>query len=214
MIRKFLMLSLLGVSTVAFSQKIIVTPSFGFGWRTAKMPDGISSQEREYIRNLKSGTNFDISAAYIIKGAIGLGAKFSVYSASSTTNYVVNNGFGNSISMGLRTKDNITYIGPALVVSNLTEETRHKLLLNVSLGYMSYNTTTNGIEGTGGTLGAELDAAYQYQINQNLFIGPKLGLSGGTLNKMKFDGVTYEFDDEEKEGLQRVSLSAAVTFRF
>ena len=116
--------------------------------------------------------------------------------------------------MGLRTKDNITYIGPALVVSNLTEETRHKLLLNVSLGYMSYNTTTNGIEGTGGTLGAELDAAYQYQINQNLFIGPKLGLSGGTLNKMKFDGVTYEFDDEEKEGLQRVSLSAAVTFRF
>jgi len=45
-------------------------------------------------------------------------------------------------------------------------------------------------------------------------IGPKLGLTAGTLNKMKINGVTYDFDEDQKEGLHRVSLSAAATFRF
>lgn len=56
--------------------------------------------------------------------------------------------------------------------------------------------------------------AYQYQIHKNFLIGPKLGLTGGTLSKMKINEMTYDLGEDQKEGLGRVSLSAAATFRF
>lgn len=84
----------------------------------------------------------------------------------------------------------------------------------MGLGVISYSTKTANVKGTGSNLGAELNFAYQYQITKNILIGPKLGLTAGTLNKMKINGVTYDFGEDQKEGLHRVSLSAAATFRF
>jgi len=39
-------------------------------------------------------------------------------------------------------------------------------------------------------------------------------MTGGTLSKMKYNGTTVNFGEEEREGLTRLSLSAAATFRF
>ena len=84
----------------------------------------------------------------------------------------------------------------------------------MGLGVISYTTKTGNVKGTGSNLGAEINFAYQYQISKNFLIGPKVGLTAGTLNKMKFNGQTFEFGEDQKEGLHRVSLSAAATFRF
>lgn len=214
---------IIGVSTLPYlfySQEtskrsnIAIIPSIGFGWRTAEMPKGLSYEEKKYIKGLKTGLNFDFSAYYLLKNTVGIGLKYSNYSASSEGSLSVQDNYGYVTTGTVNTKDNITFFGPSVMISNFNQSTRHKLFTDIALGVVSYTTKTGSVKGTGCTLGAEMNVAYQYQISQNILIGPKLGLSGGTLSKMKYNGVTYDFPEDVKEGLGRVSLSAAATFRF
>lgn len=213
MIRKLIAAALISISALSFAQKFSIIPSVGYAWRTAKTVSGLSRDEEEYVKGLKSGMNFDISAYYQVTPILSVGAKYSNFSASSD-GYIL--GYVNNmpVSVPVTTKDQINFFGPAVMISNFTEETRHKMFIDMALGVISYTTKTANVKGTGSNLGAELNFAYQYQITKNILIGPKLGLTAGTLNKMKINGVTYDFDEDQKEGLHRVSLSAAATFRF
>jgi len=194
--------------------KISIIPSAGFAWRTAELPSGLTNEERNYIKGLKTGFNFDIGAYYHLNGPVAIGVKYSHYSASSDGRISVINNAGNAVTAMINTKDNITFFGPGFMISNYNESTKHKMSLDLALGVITYTTKTGSVKGTGSNLGAEIDFAYQYQISRNFLIGPKLGLTGGTLSKMKYNGVTYNFDEDQKEGLSRVSLSVAATFRF
>ncbi|WP_346986545.1 hypothetical protein [Chryseobacterium sp. POE27] len=214
MIKKLITLGLFSITAMSFAQqKFSIIPSVGYAWRTAKTVSGLSREEENYVKGLKSGMNFDISAYYQVNNILSVGLKYSNYSASSD-GYIL--GYVNNmpVSVPVTTKDQINFYGPAVMISNFNEETRHKMFVDMGLGVISYTTKIANVKGTGSNLGAELNFAYQYQITKNILIGPKLGLTAGTLNKMKIDGVTYDFNDDQKEGLHRVSLSAAATFRF
>lgn len=214
MIKKLLFTAMFSASIFSFAQeKFSIIPSVGFGWRTAENPEGLTSAEEDYIKGLKSGVNFDISAYYHLKGTVALGLKFSNYSASSTGQLSGTDQNGNLVYFTTDTKDNITYFGPSVMISNFNENTRHKGFVDISLGVISYTTKSGNVKGTGSNFGAEMNLAYQYEVSKFFYIGPKLGLTGGTLNKMKYNGQTFDFGDN-KEGLSRVSLSAAATFRF
>ena len=162
---------------------------------------------------MKSGLSVDLSAYYHLRGNLALGVKFSNYSASSTGTLSGSDSMGQVVSATVSTTDNITFFGPAFMISNFTESTKHKLFLGLGLGVISYTTKTGNVKGTGSNVGVDMNIGYQYALTQNIFLGPKLGLTGGTLTKMKYNGQTVDFGDQ-KEGLSRVSLSAAATFRF
>lgn len=213
MIKKLITLGLFSISIITFAQKFSIRPSVGYAWRTAKTISGLSKEEKEYVKDLKSGLNFDIAAHYEVSRGLAFGLKYSHYGASSD-GFMLGYVNGMPVSVPVTTKDNITFFGFSGLISNNHLPTRHKIFADVALGVMSYTTKTGSVKGTGSTLGAEIDLGYQYQVSRNFLIGPKVGLSGGTLNKMKFNGVTYKFDDDQKEGLHRVTLSAAATFRF
>ena len=211
MIKKLFFLAVMSSSTICFAQKISIIPSVGFGWRTADDPDNISGQDKEYLKGLKNGMVVDISAYYHFKGNFALGLKLSNYSASSSATISVNSPNNYPMSQFISTSDNITFFGPAVMYSNFNETTKHKLFVDMGLGVISYTTKTGNIKGTGSNLGVEMNFGYQYAISKHLFLGPKLGLTGGTLSKMSYNGKTVDFGDT-KEGLGRVSLSLAATF--
>jgi hypothetical protein len=214
MLKKMLLVAVLAVSEYSFAQsKFSIIPSVGFAWRTAENPTGLSNQEEEYLKGLKSGLNVDLSAYYHLQSNIAFGVKFSNYSASSSGVLSGTDSMGQVISAAVSTDDNITFFGPAFMISNFTEATKHKLFLDLGVGVISYTTKTANIKGTGSNVGVEMNAGYQYALTPKIFLGPKVGLTGGTLTKMKYNGQTVDFGDQ-KEGLSRVSLSAAATFRF
>jgi hypothetical protein len=194
--------------------RISVIPSVGYAWRLAKMPEGISKESRDYIKGLKSGVDVSISAYYHHNGNGAVGLKYSTYLASSDGRIAVQGSNGQVVSGYVSTKDNITFVGPAYMFSNFREDTKHKLFYDIALGVITYTTKTGSITGKGSNLGLEANFAYQYALTNHIFIGPKLGLTGGTLSKMKYNGTTVDFGEEEREGLSRLSLSAAATFRF
>jgi hypothetical protein len=214
MMKKLITLGLLSVSALSFAQhKFSIMPSVGYAWRVAAMPKGVSNDERNYIKGLKSGLNFDVSAYYHVRNA-GIGLKYSNYSASSSGRLSAADQNGNIVSANVSTQDHITFFGPALMYSNYNEETRHKLFMDFGIGAITYKTVTGPITGKGTNLGLEANFGYQYAVTNNILIGPKLGFTAGTLSKMTYNGQTIEFGEDQKEGLTRVSLSAAVTFRF
>lgn len=207
-------MAVVAVSAMSLAQsKISIIPAIGYGWRTAENPDGLSRQEEDYIKGLKSGLTVDISAYYNLKENMGLGLKFSNFSASSSGMFTATDSQGQTISANLSTDDTITFFGPAFMFANFSENTPHKLLIDIALGVITYTSKTAGITGKGSNLGAEMNIAYQYEITKHIYLGPKLGLTGGTLSKMTVNGQTVNLGDS-KEGLSRVNLSAAATFRF
>ncbi len=214
MVKKLVMVAVISASVFSSAQeKFSIIPSVGFGWRTAENPKGLSSQEEDYIKGLKSGLSVDVSAYYHLKGNLGLGLKFSNYSASSSGTLSASDSSGQMIFARVSTDDNITFFGPAFMFSNFTESTKHKFFVDIALGVISYTTKTGNVKGKGSNFGADMNIGYQYAITKNVYLGPKLGLTGGTLNKMTYNGQTVNFGDN-KEGLSRVNLSAAATFRF
>ncbi|WP_326980927.1 hypothetical protein VUJ46_11455 [Chryseobacterium sp. MYb264] len=223
MIKKLITLGLFSVSMFSFAQenqgktqsesRFTIIPSVGYAWRTAKIAEGLSKEEKNYVKGLKSGMNFDISAYYQVNKILSVGLKYSNFSASSD-GYILGYVNGMPFSVPVTTKDHIHFYGPAVMISNFNEATRHKMFVDMGLGVITYTTKTATVKGTGSNLGAELNLGYQYQVTKNIHIGPKLGLTAGTLNKMKIDGVAYELGEGQKEGLARLSLSAAAAFRF
>jgi len=215
MIKKITLLGMFSITAMSMAQqKFSIIPSVGYAWRVAKTPSNISGDTRNYIKGLKSGMNFDVSAYYNVKGNIHLGLKYSNYSASSDGRITVRDNNGQTVSGYVNTKDNINFFGPAFMYSNFNDEFKHKFYYDVALGAITYTTKTGSVKGTGSNLGLEANFAYQYAVLDNFFIGPKIGLTAGTLSKMTINGRSFKLEDDQKEGLTRLSLSAAATFRF
>lgn len=215
MIKKITLLGMFSISMLSLAQqKISIIPSVGYAWRIAKTPSNISRETKEHIKGLKTGVNFDIGAYYNVKGNISLGVKYSNYSASNDGRISVQADNGQFVSVNVSTKDNISFFGPSFMYSNFSDESKHKFYYDVALGAITYTTKTGNVKGKGSNLGLDVNFGYQYALSKYFFIGPKLGMTAGTLNKMTIDGTSVNLGDDQKEGLTRLSLSAAATFRF
>lgn len=214
MIKKLILLGAISGSLLSFAQeKVTIMPAVGFGWRVAETASGLSREEKDYIKGLKSGVNFEVAAYYNVKH-IGIGAKFSNYSASNSGLLRGNDMNGQTVYVSVSTKDNITFFGPSVMFSNHIQPTKHKFAADVSMGVLSYTTKTGSVKATGSTFGIEIGAGYQYAITKNLMIGPKFGATAGTLGGMSYNGRRVNLGNNQKEGLTRVSLSAVAAFRF
>lgn len=201
-------------NTVTSQSRIAVIPSVGYAWRLAKIPSGTSNETRDYIKGLKSGFDVSLGTYYLLNGNGAIGLKYSGYFASSNGRITVQDFNGQIASQLVTTNDNISFFGPSYMFSNFKEDTKHKLYYDISVGVITYVTKTRNITGKGANIGADFNFAYQYALSNNIFIGPKIGFTGGTLSKMKYNGTTVDFGEDEGEGLTRLSLSAAATFRF
>lgn len=214
---KFLLLALAAMPLISFAQKkISIIPSVGYAFRTASLASDLNEQERKYFKELKSGINFDIAAYYKLNNVIGLGLKYNLYLA--TNGDKLDQIIQEDIRVSLSTDDKIQFIGPAFLYSNFEENTRHKLYFDLGLGLISYKSVTSAnfgtlLEVTGSNLGLSTTVGYMYELSPGMLIGPQVGYTGGTLVKMKANGIQYDLADNEKEGLHRITVSAGITFR-
>ena len=211
---KFLLLALASLPFGAFAQKkITIIPSVGYGFRIASLPSGLDQQEEKYLKGLKSGINFDIGAYYQLNNTIGLGAKYNIYSASSSGNFTGLDDEGNLVNISLSTDDTISFVGPAFLYSNFNEDTKHKLYYDLAIGVITYKSKTNNVLFSGSNLGLATTIGYMYEISPSIFIGPQVGYTGGTLVKAKLNGNQFDLPEDQKEALHRLTVSAGVTIR-
>ena len=191
--------------------KVAIMASAGYAWRTAEIDGSITYPLRSHVEKLTSGFHFDISAYHRIAPNMGLGLKFNRYSASAET------------SLGgvyLSTKDRIIFIGPSFMYSTFEMDTPHKFYWDVALGYQQYvSSNTLGplgnFEVKGSSVGLYSTIGYQYAVSRSFLIGPQLGFGLGAVKLHVENGRSISLgNNEEKEGLGRVSLAATATVRF
>ena len=191
--------------------KVAIMASAGYAWRTAEIDDSITYPFRSHVEKLTSGFHFDISAYHRIAPNMGLGLKFNRYSASAETTLA---------GVYLSTKDRIIFIGPSFMYSNFEMDTPHKFYWEAAIGYQQYTSSNilgsiGNFELKGSSVGLYSTIGYQYSVSRSFLIGPQLGFGLGAVKVHAENGRSISLgNNEEKEGLGRVSLAATATVRF
>ena len=140
-----------------------------------------------------------------------LGLKFNRYSASAETTLA---------GVYLSTKDRIIFIGPSFMYSNFEMDTPHKFYWEAAIGYQQYTSSNilgsiGNFELKGSSVGLYSTIGYQYAVSRSFLIGPQLGFGLGAVKLHAENGRSISLgNNEEKEGLGRVSLAATATVRF
>ncbi len=178
----------------------------GYGWRTAKMADGIDGLEKDYLKKLMSGFVWNASANYYFNDNYGLGLSYSAYSASTSLN-------------NLKSNDMITFVGPAFLM-RFSQNQKWIFNMSLGIGYIGYSSThkSNGdqLKLTGGTVGFETAIGAEYKFSPSWGVGATLSTNSGLLNSITVNENGSErnikLGKDEKEGLGQIRI--AVGFRY
>lgn len=178
--------------------------AFNAGWsrRLASLPDGLNSQQTEYLKKLKNGFNISADASYFFTEMLGAGLKYDLFKASNTSS------FG---------EDNIaiTFVGPAFTLRLLNQSKTSSWYMNYALGFMGFKDrgkeSGQPVTIKGSTLGFTMDIGYDIAISKNWAAGIQLSLLSGILTEYDKteNGITQKVKlaKEQYEGLGRLNIS-------
>lgn len=202
--------------------KFLVNVNVGPAFRVGKTPSGIPADQKAYIKDLKSGFSYDISAYYLRDSRSGFGLKYNVFNSKGTLRdqeLVAPNG---DTGTGDTSDDiTITFIGPAMIFFGDGFRPRDNFGVEIGLGYIGYVDKAKLLGDykiTGGNLGISSTISYHFGLTENIMIGPAIGFTGGVLSKIKVTGEgiseTVKLEDDMKESLYRFDLSIGARFKF
>ncbi|MEO6175774.1 MAG: hypothetical protein ABIP27_11550 [Flavobacterium circumlabens] len=193
-------------------------------FRVASSPDGLNSEQKKYMKNLKSGLSYDISAYYLKDDRTGFGLKYNVYKSSGTIrNQQITLDDGINYRGDFSDDITISFIGPSFILTEGKNARVGEANLELAIGYMSYrnNSTIIGspLKITGSNLGMIAGMGYHFRITPHFLLGAQANFVGGVLRKLKYEypnGITetIKLEDEEVENLWRIDLAVGAKFRF
>jgi hypothetical protein len=193
-------------------------------FRVASSPDGLNSEQKKYIKKLKSGVSYDISAYYFKDDKTGFGLKYNVYKSSGTIrNQQITLNDGINYQGDFSDDITISFIGPSFILTEDKNARVGEANLELAIGYMSYrnNSTIIGspLKITGSNLGMIAGMGYHFRITPHFLLGAQANFVGGVLRKLKYEypngsTETIKLDDEEIENLWRIDLAVGAKFRF
>jgi hypothetical protein len=199
-----------------------ISGAYGFGYRLAGLPKDLNQIEKEYYKDLKTGTFYQFDAAFFLKNGFGFGLLYNAMNADASIDNVtvlLNNGVTKTGTVA----DDITISYYALQCYYRYWQEYHTGFFsgNFGIGYMNY--TDNGIvidpyKRYGGTAGLNISFSYFIALSPEIWIGPHLSYMAGFLSKYTVDDgqtkQTYTLKEDEMESLHHVDISikAAITF--
>lgn len=225
--KKIYILFFILITTILHAQaneKFIITTNYGLAFRVGKTPDNIDSSLKSVIKDLKSGSSFDISMYYRLKGNGGIGLKYNQFNSSGSSDnvtYTFPNGNQEKGYLGINNK--IFYIGPSFIIDSFDSNSKHQGLLDLSIGYIGYRDQMKIIDENfnlkGGNLGLVGSLGYRYCLSKFISVGPQVNFVGGTIKKFKMTGENgysseIKFSGDEGESLWRIDLTIGATFNF
>ena len=195
----------------------------GWQYRTAKLADGMDAALREHYKKMKSGFNYDLQVAYFFTASMGIEAMFSQQFFGNNLGYgSLTDSEGYLIGSGnFDEKISFNYIGANYLIRLFNSKKKNSWLFSIGFGYMGYNDRLffNNVERlkmTASTLGSNMAIGYDIGLSENLGLGFKFSLMGGTFSNYEQtkNGITTNetMPDKTSEGLGTVKLSVGLRF--
>jgi hypothetical protein len=191
----------------------------GWSYRTASLPDGAGTAERDYLRELKSGYGLTAQAAWFISETVGIGALYAGHRSKVSKSSVTLSSNGSVYYTGpLRDDVSIRFIAPVLVTRLVQANKKGVGLFDFSLGYLGYKDvstmSSNFFRIEGATLGLATGLGYDILLSEHVGIGLNVALITGTLSQVKLirgsSSTTIKLDKDEYENLTRVEITAGI----
>jgi len=223
--KQILLALFLFLNSITYAQsgksKFDLTFFGGYGYRTAKIADNVPQDFKNYVKELKSGYQFDISASYYVRKDWGLGVQYNVFKASNSANNIYIE-YENGQRVTGRMNDDITisFIGPRASGRLFDKKEKNFLSMGIALGYLGYKNNskvvTENIKITGASLGAAFDMGYNWKVARRFHLGAQASVVSGVLSKLttEINGVkkTEKLEKDQKENLGRINFSAGARF--
>ena len=186
----------------------------GYSRRLAKVADNMSSDYKDYVKQLKNGYHFGADFAYYFSENYGAGVKFQTFKASNSGILYVDN-YGLS---DVKDEISMPFIGPMFSMRYQNEN--NSFYVNYALGYLGYTDkwTIGQDKGTnkGGTVGLMFDFDYAFWFSPNTALDIRLSFISGTLSSITRETgstkETIELEKDEYEGLGRMDISIGLRF--
>ncbi len=201
--------------------KLRITFNGGYSYQTGKISGEVSSELREYVRELRNGYHLGGDLTYFFSEFFGIGAQYKLFRAETDfTNVVffeaINNGPVNRV---LRDDITISFIAAMFSTRFYNKKKNSAFFLNSSIGYMNYkNETVVDIpfQLKGNTIGFASDIGYDISVSNNLSIGLQASVLFGRLKEVeRNDGnssTTLSINQDEGGGLGRLDFSVGLRY--
>ncbi|WPR70882.1 hypothetical protein SLW70_13205 [Flavobacterium sp. NG2] len=206
------------------ASKFVVIANVGPSFRVAKTPDNTSAEQKAYIKKLKSGLGYELTAYYMKDENTGFGFKYNVHKSSgSLSNQTMEFGDGSVWTGTISDAIAIQFIGASFLFTEGQNARVGEGTMELALGYMSYKDIAsfsgNRMTIKGGNLGIVGGFGYHFRISPSFLVGPQVNFVGAVLNKVTVnyaDGSSEKitFKEDEKENLWRIDLALGAKFRF
>jgi hypothetical protein len=198
-----------------------VTVNGGWSYRTASLSSSISSDFKDYWKNLKSGFHYELGVSYYFTEIFGVGLKYNEFLSSNEMGDVYveypdeTTEYGN-MSDNIRIK----FIGPSFSCRLLNSSKKNCFLIDLAWGYMDYRDKRSILNMSasfkGGTFGTYMSIGYDIGIYKNLALGFQISALTGILTQFTFsDGTstqTIKLDKDMYENFARIDLSIGLRF--
>ena len=187
----------------------------GWGYRTARISEDIDVPAlRDHMKRLKSGYVLGADAAWYMS-SIGIGVTYHDMHSYDNAGKIQTQGA--AASSNFTEEIGITYLAPQ--ISSRYVVGRHNMLIDISLGYLSYrNHTFQGSDYriNGKTLGYGADLKYDFAITPRFAVGASFTAVTGTLRSIKIGAGSQTYEQELEKGqyesLNHIVLSAGIRF--
>ncbi|REJ82890.1 MAG: hypothetical protein DWQ44_01875 [Bacteroidetes bacterium] len=194
----------------------------GWSYLLARINENINSDLLSYMKDLKSGYHYGADFTVFKSENIGFGGKYSMFRTSNQLEnvYVVSTTNGQIRTGILRDDIRIQYFGPAICTRLNTSNPNANVLLDFSLGYMTYKNNATLIEDftlQSDALGLMWNVGIDKPIDENLVLGIFLAFKFGALRYYDYQDQNQirriELDEDNYENITRIDLSIGLRWR-
>lgn len=193
----------------------------GYGFRTAKLPNNISPDYKDYLRKLTRGPVLGANVRFNISSGITLGLYYDRFFKGVQAEGYFYDEDGNYYEGNISNFHTINFIAGSFGMMGLTHNKKHSLYYDLLFGYMDYQDKAKEFDTkytlSGKTFGLGMVFGYDYLLTKHLAIGVEASYHIAALSKVRYeDGIHIEDYDlgNSREGLQRANLKAGISYYF
>ena len=198
--------------------KFRMSADIGYGWRTAKIENGLDQVTTSLLQQSKGGIAPSADFTYFFSDINGLGLLYNSHWGKGS----IYGTFENGEIGALRLNTAINMYGLQYVARAPIPE-KWELLFGIGLGYTTYYTgiyaqNTNVFKSRASTLGSLISLGIDYKITKNWAVGIQAKYVSGTVQSFQVTekGITktVELGKDEFEGLNNLQLAGGIRFNF
>lgn len=156
----------------------------GYSDHTFREAEKIPTPLTDYVKNLKSGSNFGLDFLYYPVEPVGFGIKYTGYCGKSAKTVTTSSSASTTIEQDL----SIRFIGPGISTRYLHADMKNALFFNMAYGYADYRLDYQSdieFSAKGNTMATVYDLGYDMGLTQNLGVGIKISYLRGMLKEYK-----------------------------